>query len=296
MEAFKMNKQRIITGIAILLMLVVPNSSPAYSRSDNNPAGSRWQRFLTPDEEFIMTFNSAKALPYLASARKDIVRSNISGAQSEVGQALTLIDEMKSRFPVIRLEQLIAGARVRLSYEEPRRTLAYVELITPALANVQEPASREATEALERAKAFLKNSDKQAADHELATVAEVLNYKTAARPVDLVEKYLLAAEAQLDKSQSENADRSITAAEAGLRFMAAQVDTTMFQRKKNLWQTVFDYTAGVWSAAEEDLDRASVLFGQPVKSASAGSRTEIQNLDRDIHALLNKSAQSQHSS
>jgi hypothetical protein len=98
MEAFKMNKQRIITGIAILLMLVVPNSSPAYSRSDNNPAGSRWQRFLTPDEEFIMTFNSAKALPYLASARKDIVRSNISGAQSEVGQALTLIDEMKSRF------------------------------------------------------------------------------------------------------------------------------------------------------------------------------------------------------
>jgi hypothetical protein len=43
--------------------------------------------------------------------------------------------------------------------------------------------------------------------------------------VELAEKNLLAAEAQLDKSQPENADRSIEAAENNLRFMAVKVGT-----------------------------------------------------------------------
>jgi hypothetical protein len=280
--------------IATLLVLLVPNASRAYSssRSGDDEGEFRLQRFLTPDEEFIVAFNSAKALPYLASARKDIGRNNISGAQSEVGQALTLIDEMKSRFPVIRLEELIAAARIRLSYEEPKQALAYLELITPALANIEEPAaSREATEALDRAKNFLKNSDKEAADHELAALEGILNFKTAARPMELAEKNLLAAEAQLDKSQPENADRSIEAAEDSLRFMAVKVDTPMFQAKQSLWQATLDYTAGRWSAAKADLDRASALLEQAVKSASAESRGEIQSLDRDVHALIKKAAQ-----
>jgi YfdX protein len=291
-QALKMNKLGMKMVIATLLVLLVPNPSLAYSRSENDQAASRLQRFLTPDEEFIMAFNSAKALPHLASARKDIVRNNIPGAQSEVGQALTLIDEMKSRFPVIRLEELIAAARIRLSYEEPKLALAYLELITPALANIQEPAaSSEATEALERAKAFLKNSDKEAADHELAALEEVLNFKTAARPAGLVEKYLLAAEAQLDKSQPENADRSIEAAEDSLRFLAVKVDTPMFQAKQSLWQATLDYTAGRWSAAKADLGRASALLEQAVKTASTDSRVEIRSLDRDVHELIKKTAQ-----
>jgi YfdX protein len=292
-----MNERRMITVIATLLMLVVPNPSPAYSRSDNDPTRSRWQRYLTPDEEFIMAFNSAKALPYLASARNDIGRNNIPHAQSEVGQALTLIDEMKARFSVIRLEELIAAARIRLSYEEPKRALAYLELITPALANIQEPAaSREANEVLERAKNFLKNSDKEAADHELAALEEILNFKTAARPVEVAEKNLLAAEAQLDKSQAENADRSIEAAENNLRFMAGKVRTPMSRANQSLWQATLDYTARRWSTAKADLDRAGALLEQAAQSASSETRSEIQNLDRDIHALLKKFAQSQHSS
>ena len=282
-----MNKQRMITGAATLLMLVVPNPSPAFSRSDSDPA-----RFLTHDEEFIMGFNSAKALPYLASARKDIVGNNIPGAQSEVGQALTLIDQMKSRFPVIRLEELIAGARIRLSYEEPKPALAYLDLITPALANIQEPAaSRESTGALERAKNFLKNNDKESADHELAALEVILNFQTAARPVELAEKNLLAAEAQLGNSQPENADHSIEAAENNLRFMAVKVEAPMSQAKQSLWQATLDYTAGRWSAAKADLDRAGTLLDQAVKSASSESRSEIQNLDRDVHALVRKAAQ-----
>jgi hypothetical protein len=148
---------------------------------------------------FIMAFNSAKALPYLASARKDIVKTNISGAQNEVGQALTLIDEMKSRFPVIRLEQVIAAARIRLSYEESKQVLAYLELITPVLANIQE-----------RAKNFLKNSDKEAADHELAALEEILNFKTAARPVEVAEKNLLAGRSavrQISSRKCRSLDR-----------------------------------------------------------------------------------------
>ena len=289
-----MNRRRTKMLIATLFISLVPHSGFAYSRSEfgNDQAGSRLEKFLTPDEEFIMAFNSAKALPYLASARNDIGRNNIPGAQSEVGQALTLIDEMKARFPVIRLEELIAGARIRLSYEEPRRALAYLELITPALANIQEPtASREANEVMERAKNFLKNNDKEAADHQLAALEEILNFKTAARPVKVAEKNLLAAEAQLDKSQPENADRSIEVAENNLRFMAVKVGTPMSQANQSLWQATLDYTADRWSAARADLDRAGALLEQAVQSVSSKSRSEIQNLDRDVHALIKKARQ-----
>lgn len=294
-----MNRRRTKMVIATLLISFVPHPGLAHSRSEsgNEQAGSRLEKFLTPDEEFIMAFNSAEALPYLASARNDIGRNNIPRAQSEVGEALTLIDEMKARFPVIRLEELIAAARIRLSYEEPRQALAYLELITPALANIQEPAaSREGNEVLERAKAFLKNSDKEAADHQLAALEEILNFKTAARPVEVAEKNLLAAEAQLDKSQAENADRSIEAAENNLRFMAVKVGTPVSRANQSLWQATLDYTAGRWSAAKADLNRAGALLEQAVQSASSETRSEIQNLDRDIHALLKKFAQSQHSS
>ena len=239
-----------------------------------------------------MAFNSAKALPYLASARKDIGRNNIPGAQSAVGEALNLIQEMKSRFPVIRLEELIAAARIRLSYEEPKQALGYLELITPALANIEEPAaSREAAEALDRAKNFLKNSDKESAEHELAALEGILNFKTAARPMELAGKNLLAAEAHLDKSQPENADRSIEAAENNLRFMAVRVDTPMSQANQSLWHATLDYTAGRWAAAKADLDRAGALLEQAVQSASSESRSEIQNLDSDVHALIKKAAQ-----
>ena len=289
-----MNQRRTKMVIATLLVLLVANTSCAYLRSENDQAGSRRQKFLTPDEEFIMAFDSAKALPYLGSARKDIVRNNIPGAQSEVGQVLTLIDEMKSRFPVIRLEELIAAARIRLSYEEPTRALAYLELITPALGNIQEPvASREATAALDRAKNFLKNSDKDAAGHELAALEDILNFKTEARPAELAEKYLLAAEAQLDKSQPENADRSIEAAQDSLRLMAVKVDTPMSQARRSLWQATLDYTSGRWSAAKADLDQAGALLERAVKSASNESRSEIQNLDGDVHALVEKAAQNE---
>jgi hypothetical protein len=284
-----MSQQR-KTSLVTILALLLSSPGLAYSRSWDDPGGSELRSFLTPDQQFIMAFNSAKALPYLAAARKDILKNNIPGAQSEVGQVLTLIDEMKSRFPAIRLEELVAAARIRLSYEEPKQALAYLELITPALANIKEPA-KEATEALERAKAFLKNSDKEAADRELATLVAVLNYKTASRPVELTEKYLLAAEAQLDKSQPENADRSIEAAEDSLRFMAVKVGTPMSQANQSLWHATRDYAAGGWSAAKADLDRAEALLEQAMQSASRESRSEIQNLDRDVHALIEKAAQ-----
>ena len=144
---------------------------------------------------------------------------------------------------------------------------------------------------MERAKNFLKNNDKEAADHQLAALEEILNFKTAARPVKVAEKNLLAAEAQLDKSQPENADRSIEVAENNLRFMAVKVRTPMSQANQSLWQATLDYTADRWSAARADLDRAGALLEQAVQSVSSKSRSEIQNLDRDVHALIKKARQ-----
>ena len=60
-----MNKGRKKMVVVTLLELLVPNASRAYSRSEsiNDQAESRLQRFLTPDEKFIMAFNSSKPCP-----------------------------------------------------------------------------------------------------------------------------------------------------------------------------------------------------------------------------------------
>jgi hypothetical protein len=273
-----MSKGRKKMVIATLLVLLVPNPASSGSESGNDQAGSRLQRFLTPDEQFIMAFNSGKALPHLVSAREDIARDNIAAAQSEVGQVLTLIDETKSRFPVIRLEELIAAARVRLTYEEPTQALAYLELLTPSLANIKEPAaSKDATGAMDRAKNFLKSNDKEAADHELAVLDEILNFKTEARPVELAEKNLLTAEAQLDKSQPKNADRSIEAAENNLRSMAVKLDTPMSQANQSLWHAVIDYADHPWSVVKADLERAEALLEKAVQHQQQKSERDPES-------------------
>ena len=54
-----MNRRRTKMLIATIFFSLVPHSGFAYSRSEfgNDQAGSRLEKFLTPDEEFIMAFN-----------------------------------------------------------------------------------------------------------------------------------------------------------------------------------------------------------------------------------------------
>lgn len=132
-----------------------------------------------------------------------------------------MTDAMKSRFVTARLQELVSAARIRLTYEEPQRVSAYLESIAPLLGDVQETgASKEANQALDRAEGFLKNNDKEAADRELAALADVLIYKTATRPLALAERHLFEAAAALDKRRSAEAERSIEMAEVGLRIIA----------------------------------------------------------------------------
>lgn len=125
------------------------------------------------------------------------------------------------------------------------------------------------------------------ADQELAAAAEALTYTRSERPLRQVEKQLMAAEKELNNRRSDDADRSLQAAESGLKIIAVQVDTPMFQAKMNLWRATINYGAGHWAEAKADLKRAAALSEQAVKSATAETRAEIQDLHGDIGALLN---------
>jgi hypothetical protein len=289
-----MNRKKSLLFAAILLAWAFAEPNYSYSLPQNDLTDLSAQRSLTPEEEFIMAANAAKALRYAASARKNIAEKNISTAQKDVGQAIALMGQIKSRVSEARFEDLVEAARIRLSYEEPKDVIAYLETISPAPATLQDPAAlKKVNKTFERAKKYLQYSDKRGADRELAALTEFLNYSTPARPVAFAENSLLAAASEFDQRRIESADRSIKEAEKPLELMATQIDTPLVKTKNSLWEAARKFGAGRLETAKGYLGQASDELDDAVKSATAETRSEIRELASDIRAALNASTQKQ---
>jgi hypothetical protein len=281
-------KHRTITiAVAVLLVGFVQRPALLYSQSTDDHMPRRIQRALTADQEFVMAFTAARALRYVASARGYIVQNTIPAAEREIGTARMLVDDMNSRFPAARADELISAARSHLTYEAPKQVIADLDSITSALAGMNPDTQKEVRQHLDRARHLMEKGDRKA-DQELAAAAEALIYTRSERPLRRVEKQLMAAEKELHNRRSDDADHSLQAAESGLKIIAVQVDTPMFQTKINLWRATINYAAGHWAEAKADLKRAAALSEQAVKSATTETRAEIQDLYGDIGALLNK--------
>jgi len=279
--------------MAALLLVAGPELMLAtYSSAVEKPNPSA-QDSMTAQTDSVVAYNAARTLRHLASARKDIAQKNISGAQRELGEALTVIGQMKSRYLTARLQELIAAARIRLTYQEPNRVLAYLELITPAFEDIPDPALlKEAKQALRRVEGVLKNSDKEAADRELAALMNLLVSQTEVRPLALAEKHLLTAASELDKQRGEIADRAIAASENNLNIIAFGMYSPFSETQKSLRRAALDYAAGRGAAAETGLEQASRAMEQSLKNAGLKGRQELQSLNADIRSLTAKSVQS----
>jgi hypothetical protein len=281
-------KHRTITMvIAVLLVGFVQRPDLLYSQSSDDHMPRRFQRALTADQEFVMAFTAARALRYVASARGYIVQKDIPAAERELGTARMLVDDMNAQFPAARADELISTARIHLTYEAPKRVIADLGSITFALAGMNPDAQKEVRQHLDRARNLMEKGDRTA-DQELAAAAEALTYTRSERPLRRVEKQLMAAEKELNNRRTDDADHSLQAAESGLKIIAVQVDSPMFQTKLHLWRATSNYAAGHWTEAKADLKRAAAFSEQAVKSATAETRAEIQDLYGDIGALLNK--------
>ena len=281
-------KHRTITlAMAALLVGLVQRPDLLYAQSTDDLRPRHLQSAATADQEFVMAFTAARALRYVASARGYIMQKNISAAERELGTAGMLVDDMNSRFPAARADELISAARIHLTYEAPKRVIADLDSIISALAGMNPDAQKEVRQHLDRARNFMEKGDRKA-DQELAAAAEALTYTRSERPVREIEKQLATAEKELKNRRSDAADRALQAAESGLKIIAVQVDTPVFQTKMSLWRATTNYAAGHWAEAKADLQRAAAFSERAVKSATAETRAEIQDLDGDIGALLNK--------
>jgi hypothetical protein len=287
-----MKTLKLTSLIGAFLLVASPGSMlMSYSFAVERPNSSSHD-WMTSQTHSILAYNAARALRHLASAQRDIAQNNIHGAQSELGQALTVIDQMKAKFVTARLQELIAAARIRLTYQEPKKVLAYLELITPSFEDIPVPAAvKEVKQALLRAEGFLKNNDNDAADRELAALMDFLVYQTAARPVVLAEKHLLAAASELDKQHRAIADRAISASEDNLNIIAFGMYSPLFETQNSLRQAALDHAVGRWAAARVSLKKASRAIEQALKHAGVKGRDELQNLNGDIQGLLANSAQ-----
>jgi hypothetical protein len=224
----------------------------------------------------------------IAMVRRDLSQKKIPDAQNDLGQALTEIDRMKSRFVTSRLQELVEAARIRLTYEQPNQVLNYLDSIMPLLTDIQEPrASKEAHDALEHAKTALKSNDKKAADNELARLNNVLVYDTATRPLALAERSLLQAAAELNQGRIRSAERSLESAESRMRSMAIELGTPLSRAKEELRQAAAHESAGRRSDITMNLQDASILLDEAVNRASAGGRDDLRELKRDTESIIN---------
>ena len=216
-----MKTRNLTSLIGTLLLAASANFMLVSECSAIEKVNSSSKNDITPETDSILAQNAANALRQLASARSDISKNNIPDAQAAIGKTLDIMDRMKARFATMRLQELIAAARIRLTYQEPKKVLAYLELINPVFEDIREPSAlTEVKRALARAEGFLKNSDKDAADRELAALTDVLLYRTEVRPLALAEKHLLTAASELDKKNTEGANRALAESENNLNILA----------------------------------------------------------------------------
>ena len=277
-------------GLLLLAALFLISPSDALA-NENSRAGA--MNAMSPQGDAQLSLNAARVLRRLAAAQRDIFQKNIHGAQDELGQALGVVDQMKSRLLSARLQELIAGARIRLTYEDPKQVRTYLELITPTLEDIQDPAAlKEIKQRLQRAEGFLDNGDKEAAARELQALMDAMVYQTAARPIALAEKHLLNAASELDKQRGDNAKRAIAAAENTLNPIAFGEYLPLAETLRSLRQAVIHHALGRWVAVKTSLERATRASENALKDAKVKGRDELQNLDVDIKTLLAKSTQS----
>jgi hypothetical protein len=278
---------------AISLIVGAARPSVVHSEPVDDFSRTLLQGSSYPDERFIMASLSARALRHLAIARQEILRKQIPNARRDLTRAMTLINDINAGLSTAKVETLISTATVHLAYEHPKEVATDLDAMIPSLAEIKNPAvSREVKGHLEKAQAYLKKGNKASAKHELTAAMDVLNDTAAARPLALVHQHLEQAQKELISRHLESANRSLKAAENTLKFITLRVDTPLFQTHRSLLQATRDYMAGRWSAAKKDIERANRYLQQAIKTASADSRAELQDLSHDIHALLNTSTES----
>jgi hypothetical protein len=288
-----MKTRNLTSLIGTLLLAASANFMLVSECSAIEKVNSSSKNGITPETDSILAQNAANALRQLASARSDISKNNIPGAQAAIGKTLDITDRMKARFATMRLQELIAAARIRLTYQVPKKVLAYLELINPVFEDIREPSSlTEVKRALARAEGFLKNSDKDAADRELAALTDVLLYRTEGRPLALAERHLLTTASELDKKNTEGADRALAESENNLNILALGTYAPLSETQTSLRQGVRNYAMGGGTAASASLEQASHAIEHTLKDAELKGRNELKKLNGDIRALIAKSTQS----
>jgi hypothetical protein len=279
--------------IWVVALIIAASSSLLTSRAAAEKSGLASDNWITLEADSVLAQNAALALRHLAAARDDLANNNIPSAQAEIGKIQDIMGRMKAHFRTIRSQELIAGARIRLGYENPKQVLAYLDLITPTLEeDISNPSTlAEAKQALARAEGFLENSDKDAADRELAVLTDVLLYKTRARPLALAEKHLVAAASDLDKKNPKDADLALAASQDELTLIAFNFYSPTTRAERSLRQAALEGQRHRWGAAEASLERASHAIERTLTDASISGRTELENLNGEIRSLIGKSTE-----
>ena len=247
------------------------------------------ERTTSADAERIMSRSAAKILRHIADARAAIHAKDNGKAKSDLKQARTLIDILKSQQPTAKVRDHIWVAKQHLSYESTREVKTDLIPIEADLAEIEDFVPVAASRAHVRSsRDHMDRGDMEGAKKELDAAAAALIYSEVDLPLASTERQVSTAQNALDNKQPQAAEKALKQAEAGVLYLSTTVSEPVTRARQSLWQATKDYTAHDYVAVKADLERAGRWLDKAALSTDKVTREEAGKLKQRLSSLKGK--------
>lgn len=272
--------------IAIILGAGVVNTQTVLAAGIHEKLSVVPGRTASPVEERIMSRSAAKVLRHIANARAAIHAKDLSQARTNLKQARTLLEIIRSARPTTKVIDHIWAAKKQLNYRTTREVGLNLIPIDAELTDIADVLPVEqARKHLGKARQYLKKGKKGSAGAELDEVQNALIYTEVDLPLSSTDQAVIAAEGLLAKNKPEEADKMLAVAEDNVQFMSVATKSPLAQSRRSITQAIRDYASGRYHTARVDLAAAGSWLAQAKNSVDQGTQKKLAEMEKSVQTL-----------
>ena len=276
------------TTFLVLLSTMLSFPGVALVRSSQADSSTPYTG-LPPGEEPTVRRAAITALRSISRARLAIHRDKLANARRDLVEAGRLLATVRDDLSTAPVKNLLQIARKHLVYEPAHQVAQDLPLIYASLEMISGylPTQR-ARLHIDRAKGYLEQNDKRAADKELARADDSLIITEVEFPLTAAQKYLKNAQGYLAAGNAGRADQSLQTAEKVAITLYTGMNSPsfpLFQAKSNIWLALRDYPDAKETYTGPFLEKARINLEKAAAGVSGAGNKEAGKLSKEIAGL-----------
>ena len=283
-------KRKIFSGtMAGVFAACIILSAPVMAQTIHEELTRTPGRTLSAAEESAISSAAVHTLRQIVKARGEIHDKDIEQAKKDLGQAMVLIQIIKSSLPTIKVKDHIWVAKKHLDYETTEQVLPDLIPINEDLTEIEDivPVD-EAKNHIAKARKALQKGDKKSAKKNLNAADKLIVFDEIDLPLASTEKHIIAAETMLSRDKSHDADMELKSAEDSVQFASVALQAPLTKAKRSLWHAFKDYAAGKKAETSVDLKKAETYLKKVGENTDKRTKAETDKLYQDTKSLKDK--------